>query len=49
MKVLPDLQQATLLSLSLLNSHGLPHEPSAFSQRVFTLFPPLWQVAHRRG
>jgi hypothetical protein len=49
MKVLPDLQQATLVSLSLLDSHGLSHEPSAFSRRVFTLFPPLRQVAHRRG
>jgi hypothetical protein len=48
-EALPDLQQATLVSLPVLDSNGLSHEPSAFSRRVFTLFPPLWQVAHRWG
>jgi hypothetical protein len=37
------------VSLSLLDSHGLSHEPSAFPWRVFTLFPSLWQVAHCWG
>jgi hypothetical protein len=34
------------VSLLVLDSNGLSHEPSAFSRRVFTLFPPLrrWPI-----
>jgi hypothetical protein len=32
------------VSLPLLDSHGLPHEPLEFPRRVFTLIPPLRQV-----